>query len=159
MPSPRQSLDHVFLRDRCRRQKAAGRSSRAGAAVDTGEFLVQQVRARSAIVFLDIADELQFRVLRLQPRDLLLLLGELRRERIGRVGLRPALPRGEARELAGIAGTTPLDEMRGVQTFTTKQSTELASFARVGFLEDLPLVLRGEPSSLGLRRHFRRRGA
>ena len=108
-------------------------------------------------VFLDVTDDLKLRVLRLQPCDLTLGISELRCERVGRLGLRPALPRREARELACIASTTPLDEMRRVQTFTTEESTELAPIARVGFLEDPPLELGGEPPSLGLRRHFRRR--
>lgn len=83
-------------------------------------------------------------------------LGELLRAGIGRLGLRPALPRREPSELAGVASTTPLDEVRRVETFTTEESTELASIARVSLLEDPPLVLGGEPPSLGLRRHFRR---
>ena len=103
-----------------------------------------------------IADELQLRVLGLETRVVTLDSGELLYERIGRLGLRPALPRREACELACIASTTPLDEMGRVQTFTTEESTKLASIARVGLLEDPPLELGGEPPSLGLRRHFRR---
>ena len=105
---------------------------------------------------MDVADDLQLRVLGLETRDLLLLLSDLRRERVGRLGLRAALARREARELACIASTTPLDKMRRVQTFTTEESTELAPIARVGFLEDPPLELGGELPALGLRRHFRR---
>jgi hypothetical protein len=85
---------------------------------------------------LDVADELQLRVLGLQPGDLALRLGELLRVDIGRLGLRPALPRRETRELAGVASTAPLDEMRRVETFTTEESTELASIARVGLFEE-----------------------
>lgn len=105
---------------------------------------------------MDIADELQLRILGLQPRVLTLDSGEPLRERVGRLGPRPALLRRQTYELACIASTTPHNEMGRVETFTTKQSTKLASLARVGLLENLPLVLRAEPPSLGLRSHFRR---
>ena len=107
-------------------------------------------------LFLDVADELQLRVLGLETRDLLLLLRDLRREIFGRLDLRSARPRGEAGELASVASTTPLDEMGGIQTRTIKESAEIASIARVGLLENPPLVLGGEPPSLGLCRYFRR---
>ena len=84
------------------------------------------------------------------------IAGDLLRGEIVHLGLRPALSRREACEVAGIASTTPLDEMRRVETFTTEKSTELASIARVGLLEDPPLDLGGEPPSLGFRRQFRR---
>src|SRR5580700_11628762 len=112
---------------------------------------------RAVRLFLDVADQLQLRVLGLQPRDLPLLLGDLVGERVGWLALRPALLRLEVGECTLLTQTAPLDQMRGIQALAAKQRADLARLrARVGLLQDPLLVLGGEEPPLGLRRHFRR---
>ena len=118
--------------------------------------LILSACPRAAILFLDVADQLQLCVLCLETRYLPLLLDQLRRERIPGFDLWTALPRREPSELASVTRTAPFDEMRRVQTLATKKSPNLAALASVDLLEDLPLVLGGEPSSFGFRSHFRR---
>jgi hypothetical protein len=54
----------------------------------------------------------------------------------------------------------PLVEVRAVKPFPPQKGADLAMFrACIGFSENAQLVFGGEPAPLGLRHHFRIRGA
>src|ERR1019366_1021784 len=112
---------------------------------------------RAERFFLDVADDLQLRVLGLQPRDLALLRRQLPGERVGLLGLGTALLRSQPLQFAALTSMSPRHQVRRVQTLASKQSADLTGLrAGVGLLQDLPLVLGGEAPPLGLGRHFRR---
>jgi len=60
MPSPQQPLDPVYLRDRSRHQKAAGRSFRGELGIAPKEFLFPQVRGPTERVLGEFHQRLRF---------------------------------------------------------------------------------------------------
>jgi hypothetical protein len=71
--------------------------------------------------------------------------------------LRTALVRGQALENAGLALTTPSDEVRGVKAFAALQGADRAGLSggSIGLSQNPQFVLSGKGAALGIRDHLR----
>ena len=74
---------------------------------------------------MDFADDLQLRVLGLQPRDLSLLVNDLPGKRVGLLGPGAALLRRQPLQLAALTSMPPRHQVRRVQALAPKQSADL----------------------------------